>query len=626
MALGDAKGSLDDTRGNIIDQTNSMDQRSTDKLTELNQYMEDLIAAGNFVLDPIDPLTATTLNLQAGNVLAPGPPNKPNARITQLQQRTSEEPPTDFTVDIDDVSFPSAPAFNATLDQPTIPDAPTFVIQTPADKPDITDPRALPSNITDDRPATFTVGNYNVPSPNAITIPDFTEDIPANTLVPPTQQFNYVEPVFALTLKDDITTKLNNDVNNGGTGLDSDIEDAIFDRAEERDKLVLEDTIQAIIDEWSGRGFSLPTGILQKQIEKARLEHDNNRLTTNRDIQKLQADLAQTNTHFAIDKGLNLVQQEFLYAHQVNERTLQSERSLIEFSIALWNTKVTDHNLKLERVRVQAVKNASIFQGEGLRLEAYKNELLELGAKSTLDKDKIANYTAQVNSFNAKIGLFGEQVRAVNVSTGVEDLKIRFYESQTRDFVSRVNAENAKFTSHSATVDGELGRVKVFAAQVDAYVAEVTGTKMEADIQVARLGRNIESENIRLKAYVAAIGQWKDKVALAVSEMGFESSMFGKEIDKFSAEVAQYTAQAQLDLKTSEMGQRLDIENLKLTAIVAQSNLEAQISAAQLKLGAKEAALSSFTGLLVSMLGAIQSVLTVEGKAEITEAATLPSA
>ena len=622
MASGDSKKVIDDTRGNIIDQTNSMDARSTAKLTELNVYMNDLIDAGNFVLDPIDPLTATTLNLQAGNVLAPGAPAKPNARITQLQLRTSEEPPTDFTVAIDDVSFPSAPAFNATLDQPTIPDAPTFVIQTPADKPDIADPRALPADITDDRPTTFTVGDYNVPSPIAITIPDFTEDIPANALVPPTQQFNYVEPVFALTLKDDITTKLNNDVNNGGTGLDSDIEDAIFDRAEERDKLVLEDTIQAITDEWAGRGFSLPNGVLQDSIEKARLEHDNNRLTTNRDIQKLQADLAQTNTHFTIAQGLNLVQQEFLYAHQVNERTLRSEEALIRFTIALWETKVTDHNLKLERVRIQATRNASILEGEGLRLEAYKNELLELEAKSLLDKDKINNYTAQVNSFNAKIGLFGEQVRAVNTSIGVEDLKIRFYEGQTRDYVSRVDAESAKFASHSATVDGELGKVKVFAAQTDAYVAQVTGTKMEADIQVARLGKNIESENIRLKAHVSAIDLWKNKVALAVSEMGFESSMFGKEIDKFSAQVSQYTAQAQLDLKTSEMGQRLDIENLKLTAMVAQSNLTAQINAAQLKLGAKEAALSSFTGLLVSMLGAIQSILTVEGKAEISEADT----
>ena len=623
MASGDSKKVIDDTRTNIIDQTNSMDQRSSDKLTELNQYMEDLIDAGNFVLDPIDPLTSTTLNLQAGNVLAPGAPAKPNARITQLQLRTSEEPPTDFTVAIDDVSFPSAPAFNATLDQPTIPDAPTFVIQTPADKPDIAGPRALPADITDDRPTIFTVGDHNVPSPIAITIPDFTEDIPANTLVPPTQQFNYVEPIFELTLKDDITTKLNNDVNNGGTGLDSDIEDAIFDRAEERDKLVLEDTIQAITDEWSGRGFSLPNGVLQDLIEKARLEHDNSRLTTNRDIQKLQADLAQTNTHFAIAQGLNLVQQEFLYANQVNERTLRSEEALIRFTIALWETKVTDHNLKLERVRIQAIKNASIFEGEGLRLEAYKNELLELEAKSSLDKDKINNYTAQVNSFNAKIGLFGEQVRAVNTSIGVEDLKIRFYEGQTRDYVSRVDAESAKFASHSATVDGELGKVKVFATQTDAYVAQVTGTKMEADIQVARLGKNIESENIRLKAHVSAIDLWKNKVALAVSEMGFESSMFGKEIDSFSAQVGQYTAQAQLDLKTSEMGQRLDIENLKLTAMVAQSNLTAQINAAQLKLGAKEAALSSFTGLLVSMLGAIQSILTVEGKAEISEADTV---
>lgn len=605
----------------IAKHTSTTNSRTEIKLNELEGYMNDLLATASFTSPGIPNVTATTLNLQPGTISSVKP-DRPDAAIAALRQRTAEEPVDDFVVSIDDVSFPGAPFFTAALDQPTIPDAPEFIVQTPADKPDITDPRALPSNITDDRPTTFIVGNYNIPSPNAVTIPDFTEDIPANTLVPPDQQFNYVEPIFALTLKDDITTKLNNDINNGGTGLDSDIEDAIFDRAEERDKLVLEETIQAITDEWSGRGFSLPTGVLQGQIEKARLEHDNNRLTTNRDIQKLQADLAQTNTHFSIDKGLNLVAQEYQYAHQVNERTLRSEQSLIEFTVALWETKVTDHNLKLERVRTQATKNASILEGERLRLEAYKNELLELDAKSMLDKDKINNYIAQVNSFNAKRGLFMDQVNAVNTSMSVEDLKIRFYESQTRDYVSRVNAENSKFVSHSSTVDGELGKVKVFAAQTDAYAAEVAGARITNESQIAKLDSNVKSEDMRLRGFIANIDKWKDKVALAESELGFESSMYGKDIDSFVAETQRDVAQASINLKASEMGQRLDIENLKVTASKLQADLQGTLAAAGIRLEAQKALTSTFMALLTSLVGSVQSILTLEGKAEITEATT----
>lgn len=612
------QASVDQTRTDIAAQTNTTDSRTEVKLGELNDYMNALVASATFTSPSIANLTSTVLSLNPG-AISSIKPDRPDSEINTLRQRTSEEPSDDFVVAIDDVSFPNAPDFTATLDQPTIPDAPTLVIQTPADKPDIADPRALPSNVTDDRPTTFIVGSYNVPSPNAVTIPDFTEDIPTNTLVPPSQQFNYVEPTFELTLKDDITTKLNNDVNNGGTGLDSDIEDAIFDRAEERDKLTLEDTIQAIIDEWSGRGYSLPTGVLNGLIEKARLEHDNNRLTTNRDIQKTQADLAQVNTHFSIDRGLNLVAQEFQYAHQVNERTLRSEQSLIEFTISLWETEVTDHNLKLERVRIQATKNASIFEGERLRLEAYKNELLELETRSMLDKDKINNYTAQVNSFNAKRGLFIDQVNAVSTSVGVEELKLNFYRDQTSDYIARVNAENVKFTSHSATVDGELGRVKVFDSQAGAYAKQVAGVKVDADIQIARLGKNIQSEDMRLRGFIANIDKWKDKVALAESELGFEASMYGKDIDAFVAETQRDIAQENLNLKTSEVGQRLNIENLKITATKLQADLQGTLAAAGIRLEAQKALTSTFMSLLTSLVGSVQSILSLEGKAEILE-------
>lgn len=616
--MGDVKQSVDDTRTDIEAHTGATDSRTEAKLNELVGYMNALVASASFQAPTIPNITATTLNLQPG-LISSVKPDRPDAEINALRQRTAEQPPTDFTPNIANVSFPGIPAFNATLQQPTIPDAPEFTEQTPADKPDIADPRALPSNITDDRPTTFTVGNYNVPSPNAVTIPNFSEDIPANTLVPPTQQFNYVEPIFALTLKDDITTKLNNDVNNGGTGLDTDIEDAIYDRAEERDKLDLEDEIQDIIDEWSGRGLSLPTGALRGDIEKARLKYSNNRLTTNRDIQKLQADLAQTNTHFAIDKGLNMVAQEYQYAHQVNERTLRSEQSLIEFTVALWETKVTDHNLKLERVRIQATKNASILEGERLRLEAYKNELLELEARSALDKDKINNYTAQVNSFNAKRGLFVDQVNAVNITIAVENLKLDFYKSQTADYIARSNAENIKFTSHAATIEGELGKVRVFEAQASAYAAQVAGARIGNESQIAILDKNIKSEDLRLRGHIAAISAWRDKVALAESELGFEANMFGKDIDAFIADTRKDIAQSELNLKASEMGQRLDIENLKVTAQILQANLQGTLAAAGIRLEAQKALTSTFMALLTSLVGSVQSILTLEGKAEMTE-------
>ena len=129
---------------------------------------------------------------------------------------------------------------------------------------------------------------------------------------------------------------------------------------------------------------------------------------------------------------------------------------------------------------------------------------------------------------------------------------------------------------------------------------------------------------MRLRGFIANIDKWKNKVALAESELGFESSMFGKDIDSFNAETRRDIAQAELNLKTSEMGQRLDIENLKISHSTLNSNLQGTLATAGIRLEAQKALTSTFMALLTSLVGSVQSILTLEGKAEITEAVPAP--
>ena len=70
------------------------------------------------------------------------------------------------------------------------------------------------------------------------------------------------------------------------------------------------------------------------------------------------------------------------------------------------------------------------------------------------------------------------------------------------------------------------------------------------------------------------------------------------------------------------MGQRLDIENLKVTAATLNSNLQGTLAAAGIRLEAQKAMTNTFMALLTSLVGSVQSILTLEGKAEITEATT----
>ncbi len=618
---GEAKQITDDLSEKIVTASDSMDARTQKLLDDVGGFLQGLVDAQQFDSPSIDDLSVTDISL-ASPWIAAQKPGRPTNNINEIKNRSAEQPPTDFSVSIDDVSFPGSPLFTATLNQPVIPDAPEYTEQTPADKPAINDPKSLPLDITDDRPSVLAVGEHNVPSPIGVSIPDFEESLPTHDLVPPAQQFVYVEPDFSLTLKDNITTKINNDVVNGGTGLDSSVETAIFDRTKERDKLILDEAVEDTIGEFAGRGFPLPPGVLAEQVARLNIEHINNRTTLSREIQKLQADLAQNNTQFAIASGLNLVQQEFVHSNNVNNRTLQAERSVIEFSIALFETKVADFNLKMERVRIQATKVGALLESERLKLENYRNELLQLDARSKLDNDKIANYMAQLKSFDSKVGLYHEQVGGVDTSINIEKLKLDFYRGQTADYISRVNAENVKFASHVAAVNGELGKVRVFEAQTNAYASQVQGAKVDTDMQIAKLNKNIESEGMRLKAHVAAIDKWRDKVTLAISELGFEAGMYGKDIDAFRTEVAKDTAWAELQLQTAVKGQSLAIANKEVKVEVAKANLQGVLGAANIRLEAAKGIANAHTALTTAVASALIAVMNLEGKGEVVETIT----
>lgn len=607
---------LNKVQDNVLDTSGTMDKRTTDAINDVNGHLAGLIAATNFFVSSLDDTSAVGLSIAVPEI-ATLKPDRPDT--TAIEQRVEEEPPTDFVPNIGAVGYVNTPSF--LVDTPTtdIPDAPQFVRPADADKPLILEP-TMPADITDDRPANLFIGRYNIPSPVGINIPAFGETVPAHNLTPPTQQFNYAEPLFSLALKDNVTTKINTDVVNGGTGLATDVETAIFDRTKERDKLVLDESVQREIDEWSERSFPLPDGVIKEQVNRLNIEHNNNRLTLSREIQKLQADLAQNNTQFAVTSGLNLTQQEFLHAENVNNRTLKAAESVIAFSISLYEVQVTDMNLRLERVKTQAVRIGSLMEAERLKLENYRNELLEAEAKGNRDKDNIANYTAQVNSFNSKVGLFDTRNQAIKSEVAIQGLKLENHRNLIQDHQARIAVENAKFAGHTAEVEGELGKVRVYEAQTRAYSSQLDGIKTANDVAISRLNNFIQRERMLLDSHVANINKWRDKTGLATSQLNFETDMFGKDIDNFRTELSRETAQAELNVQTSINTQRLDIENAKIKTEIAKADLQGVISAASIRAEASKGLANVFVAQLTAFAGALQGIISMESKGEVTTA------
>jgi hypothetical protein len=101
-----------------------------------------------------------------------------------------------------------------------------------------------------------------------------------------------------------IRAKLLHDITEGSPAVPEEIEDAIFNRENERSVLLLADELDRISAEWSKRRFTLPNAILAALITQAEIDHANKRKDVSRDIAIKSFELSDANTKFAIEKGI----------------------------------------------------------------------------------------------------------------------------------------------------------------------------------------------------------------------------------------------------------------------------------------------------------------------------------
>ena len=92
----------------------------------------------------------------------------------------------------------------------------------------------------------------------------------------------------------------------GGTALAPEVEAAIFARAQERNDREASRLSDAIYNESAARGFTIPNGAINSQIQHARQDATNNNNKTTNEIIVMQAEMEQKNLQFAVTTSAGL--------------------------------------------------------------------------------------------------------------------------------------------------------------------------------------------------------------------------------------------------------------------------------------------------------------------------------
>ena len=494
----------------------------------------------------------------------------PNTKITPIAVSDNDFP--QFTGREPNISYMPTPSA-------TLPPAPT-------DKPTIKQ-IDVANEIPFDIPPVPPIHDFDIPPVPQYIIPPWDVDSPNIELLPPEMNFNYSESPYLSDLKDKTYAKLVNLVVNGGTGLGADIEEALWQRALDRMTVSNEKTYREAEQYFAARGYVLPPGQLAGRLQEAAREITRAEEQLNYEISIEQARLAFDMTKFGLSTSVAYEQTLMDYANKMAQRLYETQKTIVEAGVQVFNAKVSYYNLFLERYKTEASVYKIRVDAVVASLEGYKAQLQGLQLITEIDKNRIEVYKGQLTGCQLLVEVFKSRLEANRIEEEIEKLKVDIFRLEVETYTAQVNAKTAEFNMYQAQIAGEKTKEEVYAEQVKAYSEMIGAKKAYYDVLVAQLDSYVKAFNAEAQSYTAGIEAYRVQVAAETARIDALAKVYELDADEykesiqlaaskteaqikeFLGKIEQMKGQTEVDLKTIQ----LTIENQKaVTDLILESN------------------------------------------------------
>lgn len=595
----------------------SIDKRLDDFSAKLTVFLDDLqvqATADPFTVFP-SPSIGSSFIIQTGdaggsfNDALNDQPDRP----TGLDYVPPVDPgpaPGDFT--LADVSLPTIPVFADVPPTLTFPVQPEFDLPVQPSAPTI-DTVTLPAKPTVTLPSVPVLKDVVLPEAPTLTLPTFSESFPVTpdiTLL--TDTFSYNEPEYQNDLLDRIEATLFADLANGGFGVTTSDEEAIYSRAVDRETRLGNAKERELIDSYAQRAWRAPTGALAQIVDANIRETLGAISTANREMAISRADLMRKAREFAISQGITLNELLLRDFGFRQERVLNAARFAAEFGISVFDAKIRQHNLKL--AAFEAFTRSYEVQIRALlsQTEIYKSQVEAASVQQEINESVVDVYEAQIRAATTLISLYETELNAAQVQATLEKLKIEQFQVQMQAFVATVQAKSEEVRLFESFIRAEGIKQDVYQSQVRAFAVRVDAAKSEADIELARLNADVRTAELELTGYEAQLRKYVADIDAEVKRVAAKAEVYGTDIEAFRAILSGWEGLSRVDIAASEAFTREAQEEARINLEQLRVRLSEIIQQKELRLGAAEAGGDAFGKTVAALGNSLQSIAVNE--------------
>lgn len=457
--------------------------------------------------------------------------------------------PTEFSA-----ALPDAPGVNLVFDDPTLS------VALPAA------PNLLSLNI-----AAF--GGMNLPTFDAVE--------PTLTAVAPSVvSYTPGEP-YTSSLLTALQTSLEQRITTGGTGINQDVENAIWDRGREREARSQREAIEKL-EQMESLGYAMPPGIYLDARSRIIQEGAYVDRGISREVMIKSAELELDNVKHALTTAVQLESRLIDYANSVEQRLFESTKYATEAGIAIYNAKVQAFSAYVEAYRAKANVYEARIRGEVAKVEAYRAQIAAEEAKAQINRALVDQYKVQSDIALSAIEIYKAQLAGIQTKADIEKAKIEIYGEQVRAYVARVNAYTAGIEGFRARLQAEATKQQVYQSQVEAFTARVTASARQIDARIAAYKGLIDAKTAEWDGYRATVQGESSRLQSIAALNSAEAETYRAEVSGVSSYNETLTKQWQVALDQAQRVSEIGVSAAKANAELYMTTRSLAFDAAKL--------------------------------------------
>lgn len=575
-------------------------------------------------LSAIDALKSVDFNFSAG--VPPALPNvDPTVDValelppivpTSFGSITSNTPNRPLLDGVPAVNLPVIPEFESSISSLSIPEPPAWIAPAaPPTRPDIAD-IVLPVAPTLSKPALPALTEINTPVFSGVSLPTFDVIVPEfdGTALPGILQWS--EPSYYPEILDEVLDTIRR-LWSGGSGIPPAVEQAMVERAMSREDTIAYREIAAVSDEFSARGFTMPTGMQVARTDQMRQDLTVKKLALNRELTIKFAEAQIENVRFGVQQAIaaeNVFVNIFLNSAQ---RMFEASRFQVESQLNIYNAQVALFNSRMNGYQIRAQVFDTRVKAELSKIDVFKAEIDAEVARGQINEQKVRTYVAQIQALQTEIDIFTAEMRGAQTQSDVSRNRIEAYRADVQAYGERIQADKVRFDAYESQVKGESAKAGIIDAEARAYAALIQGKSAAADIDVKRADLIIQKNRSLIEAYIADLDAEKTRIQSQSAVIQSGAQAYIADTQRFAAQAQAETAKAQVTVSAKEVELRTNVAFYQAQVQAYLGNMEQLIRQAAIIVDALKAAGQIASTLAAGAAAGVHVGATLSGSGSV---------